>query len=201
MRKSYDTWGSADQSKALVADAKKVPRGSVVIAVVKDDASRELTQEAKNLFIKMGSEEINNLGNKEGWGFVGVAGQKVFGEQRGAKVRASMTLGFSKEVKEKVRKPSKVKGGSRFEVHSASLHAGSFSKLMINNMPIQTCAKGADGCRGLNVVAADAFTHKVLLAKAYDTFENPAESEALLHDVKDFPEGTIFLVSVKDEAS
>jgi hypothetical protein len=74
MRKTYDTWGSADQSKAFLADSKKVQSGSVVIAVVKDDASRELTQEAKNLFIKMGSEEINNLGNKEGWGFVGVAG-------------------------------------------------------------------------------------------------------------------------------
>jgi hypothetical protein len=159
-----------------------------------------LTQEAKDLFIKMGSDEIKRLGNKEGWGFVGVAGQKVFGEQKGAKVRASMAMSYSKEVKETRRKPSKVKGGSRFEVHSASLHQGSFSKIMINNIPVQTCAT-KDGCRGLNVVAADAFTHKVLLAKAYDTFENAAGSANLLKDVKGLPEGTIFLVSVKDEAS
>jgi hypothetical protein len=43
MRKSYDTWGKESDVKALIADAKKVPRGSVVVAVVKDAASRLLT--------------------------------------------------------------------------------------------------------------------------------------------------------------
>jgi hypothetical protein len=51
-----------------------------------------------------------NIGNKEGFGFVGVFGtkQKVFGEQRGAKVRAAMTLSYSKAVKQKVNKPAPV---------------------------------------------------------------------------------------------
>lgn len=80
MRKTYDTWGNANDVKAMIEDSKKAPRGSVIIAVVKDDASRLLTQEAKDIFIRMGSEEIKNLGNKEAWGFVVVVGQKVFGE-------------------------------------------------------------------------------------------------------------------------
>ena len=111
-----------------------------------------------------------------------------------------MVLGYSRPVKEERRRPSKVKGGSRFEVHSASLHTGSFAKIMINNMPVQTC-KAADGCRGINLVAADAFTHKVLLAKAYDTHQNPKEGDQLLKDVKGLKEGTIVLASVKDDAS
>lgn len=128
-KKNYDTWGDKNAVKAMVEDSKKTPRGSVVIAVVKDEASRLLTEEAKKVFVGMGSEEILNLGNREGFGFVGVSGldkQKVFGEQRGAKVRAAMTLSYSKAVKEKVKKPAKVEGGSRFEVHSAGFLVGNY---------------------------------------------------------------------------
>lgn len=125
-RKNYDTWGNNNDVKAMVEESKKIPKGSVVIAVVKDEASRLLTAEAKKIFAKMGSEEIHNLGNREGWGFVGVYGQHVFGEQRGAKVRAAMTLSFSKPVKEKIKYPAKVEGGSRFEVHSAGKTGGDY---------------------------------------------------------------------------
>lgn len=201
-RKVYDTWGNNNDVKALVEESKKIPKGSVVIAVVKDEASRLLTEEAKKVFIKMGSEEIKNLGNREGWGFVGVYGQKVFGEQRGAKVRAAMTLSYSKAVKEKVKKPEKVEGGSRFEVHSAGYLVGNFAKIMVNNEEVSTCkVKDNKGCRGLNVVAADPFTHKVLMAKAYDTFASEGASTAFLADVKALPEGSIILTAVRDEAS
>lgn len=199
-RKNYDTWGNANDVKALVADSKKAPKGSVVIAVVKDEASRLLTQEAKNVFIKMGSEEIRSLGNREGWGFVGVVGQKVFGEQRGAKVRAAMTLSYSKPVREKVKYPSKVKGGSRFEVHSAGLKFGNYAKIMINNEVIKTC-DNKTGCRGLNVVVADAVTHKVQMAKSYDTYANAKASDELLKDLKAFKTGDIIVAAVKDEGS
>jgi len=199
-RKVYDTWGNNNDVKALVEDSKKVPAGSVVIAVVKDEASRLLTEDAKKVFIKMGSEEIKNLGNREGWGFVGVYGQKVFGEQRGAKVRAAMTLSYSKAVKEKRRKPEKVEGGSRFEVHSGGYLVGNFAKIMLNNEVVATC-KNDKGCRGLNVVAADPFSHKVLLAKSYDTFASAEASTAFLADAKALPEGSIILTAVRDEAS
>lgn len=178
-KKSYDTWGDKDSIKAMIEDSKKTPRGAVVIAAVKDEASRLLTDEAKKFFVKMGSEEIKNLGNREGWGFVGVfglgRGQKVFGEQRGAKVRAAMTLSYSKAVKERRRKPAKVEGGSRFEVHSAGFKFGNFAKIMVNNEVVKTC-KNEKGCRGLNVVAADPFSHKILFAKAYDTYASEKAS-------------------------
>lgn len=121
-QKTYDTHADAKASAALAEDFKKAPRGSVVIAVIKDEAQRLLTNDAKAVFASMGSEEIRNLQFRDAWGFVGVAGQQVFGEQRaakGTKVRAAMTLSFSKPVKQKVHKPAKVEGGSRLEVHSA----------------------------------------------------------------------------------
>jgi hypothetical protein len=110
-----------------------------------------------------------------------------------------MTLSYSKPVKRRVRKPAKVQGGSRFEVHSAGFDQGNFSKIMINNVEIRTC-DNEKGCRGLNVVAVDAFTHKVLLNRAYDTHETSGASDQFLADVKGFEAGTIFLVSVKDDA-
>lgn len=189
-RKNYDTWGNQNDVKALVTDSKKLPRGSVVIAVVKDEASRLMTPDAKKVFTKMGSEEILNLGNREGWGFVGVfgmgKGQRVFGEQKGAKVRAAMTLSYSKAVKEKVKKPAKVEGGSRFEVHSAGFTVGNFAKIMVNNEVVPTC-KDEKGCRGLNVVATDPFTHKILFAKSYDTYANGNASADFMADVTALP--------------
>lgn len=71
---------------------------------------------------------------------------------------------------------------------------------MINNEVIKTCDR-ENGCRGLNVVAADAFTHKVLFAKSYDTFASDKAADALLKDLTATPEGTVLLVSVRDEAS
>jgi hypothetical protein len=148
----------------------------------------------------MGSEEIKNLGAREGWGFVGVYGQKVFGEQRGAKVRAAMTLSYSKAVKEKVKKPAKVEGGSRFEVHSAGFEVGNFAKIMVNNEVIKTC-ENEKGCRGLNVVATDPFSHKILYAKSYDTYANEKASQDFMSDFNGLPQGAIVLSAVKDEAA
>jgi hypothetical protein len=71
---------------------------------------------------------------------------------------------------------------------------------MINNVDVKTC-DDEKGCRGLNVVAADAFTHKVLFAKSYDTDADGKASDAFLKDVTATPEGTVLLVSVRDEGS
>lgn len=71
---------------------------------------------------------------------------------------------------------------------------------MINNDKIATC-QDDKGCRGLNVVGTDPFTHKVLLAKAYDTYGSDNASKDFLKDVKALPDGAIILTAVRDEAS
>jgi len=111
-----------------------------------------------------------------------------------------MTLGFSKPIKKKVRKPERVEGGSRFEVHSGGFAAMDFSKIMVNNEDVATC-KDPKGCRGLNVVMVDAFTHKILHAENYDTHGDVNNSGRLLEVARSMEEGTIFLVSVKGDAA
>lgn len=58
-----------------------------------------------------------------------------------------------------------------------------------------------DGSRGLNVVALNAQTHKVVLRKSYDTYGNKNASRDLIRDYKELSRGTIVIVSVKDEGS
>jgi len=110
-----------------------------------------------------------------------------------------MTLSYSKPIKKKVRKPEKVEGGSRFEVHSGGAEHGNFSKIMINHETIATC-KTEGGCTGLNVVAVDAFTHKIIAQSVYDTTSDEAAPSRFMEMAKGTGEGTIFLVSIQGHA-
>jgi len=85
----------------MVEDFATVPRGSVYVAVVRDEASKKLSQEAKDIFNGMGSKEIDSLGFGEGYLFIGVKGggarSKI--ERRGGSVQAGVALGYSRVTK------------------------------------------------------------------------------------------------------
>jgi len=70
---------------------------------------------------------------------------------------------------EKVTKTvaQKVKGGSRIEVQSAGFTTGN---LVIINVAGKKLVTKEDSKRGLNVIALDAVTHKVILNRGYDTY-------------------------------
>lgn len=46
----YDTFASEKASKQMIEDFNTVPVGSVYIAAIKDEGSRKLTAEAKEIF-------------------------------------------------------------------------------------------------------------------------------------------------------
>jgi len=85
----------------MVEDFATVPKGSVYVAAVMDDASTKLSQEAKDIFIGMGSTEIRKLGVREGYLFIGVvgSGSKSKIEKRGGSVQAGVALGYSTVTK------------------------------------------------------------------------------------------------------
>jgi len=74
--KRYNTYKKEKASLQLVADLKKVPKGSIVIAAVKDEASKRLKYGARRMFMKMGAKKIWKLGYKKGWAFIGIKGLK-----------------------------------------------------------------------------------------------------------------------------
>jgi len=56
---SYNTFSKKrDASARLVKDFEKIPAGSVIVAAVKDDASKNLSPAAKKIFADMGSTAV-----------------------------------------------------------------------------------------------------------------------------------------------
>jgi hypothetical protein len=84
--KSYDTYGRSNASGDLIKDFKSIKNGSILIVAVKDEGSRQFSKEARSLFETIGSKEVTALGYREGWGFIGVKGQKQFVEKRAGMV-------------------------------------------------------------------------------------------------------------------
>jgi len=62
MNNKYDTYGDAKASKKFVGDFKKLPTGAVVVVGVRDEASKQLSGQAREVFKALGSQEIDNLG-------------------------------------------------------------------------------------------------------------------------------------------
>jgi len=57
-----------------------------LIVAVKDEGSKQFSKEARSLFENIGSKEVTQLAYREGWGFIGVKGQKQFVEKRAGMV-------------------------------------------------------------------------------------------------------------------
>ena len=102
--RSYDTYGGKKHSDRLVKDLKEIPEGAVIIAAVRDEASRKLTPALKAAFAELGSKEIKNLRFREGWIFVAAKGGEVYGEKRGK----SVNLSFTMEIQEETEEQSKI---------------------------------------------------------------------------------------------
>jgi len=97
--KNYNTGTSQEASHKLAEDEAAVPLGSVIIAVVKDDAAGAMTQGVKDVFNKYGSKEINQLAKGEGFLFMGIKGSTSHLERRGAQVSGGLVLGYSRVTK------------------------------------------------------------------------------------------------------
>jgi hypothetical protein len=86
----------------MADDMSTVPVGSVIVAAVKDEGSKRLSQAAKDIFISMGAKEINNIAYRESYLFMGVKGSKQNIERRGktgSESSATVVLGYSTVTK------------------------------------------------------------------------------------------------------
>lgn len=104
---TYDTFASAKASEQIVEDEAAVPVGSVIIVACKDECSRKLSQGVKDILIAMGAKEINQLGYRQGYIFMGIKGTKSHLEKRGNSVNAGMVLGYSRVKRTKKTKTTK----------------------------------------------------------------------------------------------
>jgi hypothetical protein len=171
------------------------------LAAVKDEASAKLSAHVKHFFAKMGSSNVEAFGFRESWAFIGVKGQEVYTEERGPKnqpVGTGAILGYAKKVKH-YKKTTKITGGSKIEVHSAGYVSGNTATVLVNEKEVLS---NKDAKRGINIVALDFETHKVIFSKSYDTYGNSGASGDLIKDFKEkLPQFCLVVAAVKDEAS
>jgi len=137
LNESYDTFGDSNASKKFVKQFKKLPTGAVVIIGVKDEASKKLSGDAKAVIAALGSSEIESLGFRQGFAFIGVKGQKKYLEKRGEAVGTGAILSYA-TVERKRETRSRVEGGSSIEVVSAGYTTGNIAKIMLNGKQILT---------------------------------------------------------------
>jgi len=230
-KKSYDTYGDEAASAALLEDLKNLPNFSVIIVGIKDEGSRKLSKDVKGFFKEMGSKEVKHIAFREGWAFIGIKGLKgKMTEKRGMAVGTGQILGYGKITKKVVTKrvkkstsskttkttttkssssetetkkvvkqvAEKVKGGSRLEVQSAGFKGGNYA---IVNVAGKMHVSKETAKNGINVVALDATTHKLILNKDYDTSRDSGASAKFIEDFKNLPAASVILVAVKNEAS
>jgi hypothetical protein len=134
---SYDTYGDAKAAARFVKDFHKLPKGAVIAIGVKDEASKRLSGEAKELIKALGSQEIQSLKFREGFAFIGVKGQVKFLEKRGDIVGTGAILSYAVVERKKTQR-TKTENGSSIEVVSAGGKDGNVGKIMINDRQILT---------------------------------------------------------------
>ena len=76
----FDTYTKSSRFDSFVD--KPIPEGCVVVAACKDECNTNISQKGKHWFSKMGSKEIWELGYREGYVFIGVAGGNEANEKR-----------------------------------------------------------------------------------------------------------------------
>jgi len=78
-----------------------------------------------------------------------------------------MVLSQSESVKKTKKKMHVTEGGSRIEFESAGFTNGNFASIKVENEVVLTREQAK---RGINLVALDGKSHKVIFSKRYDTY-------------------------------
>eukprot|EP00058_Branchiostoma_floridae_P009022 XP_002594510.1 hypothetical protein BRAFLDRAFT_124969 [Branchiostoma floridae] len=88
----FDTYESEEESRRLANFIDRIPPGRIVALAANDEASKNLEESAKSKIRELGSVEVDSLGHRDPWAFVGVKGnQSSAVEQRIPYVDTNMT--------------------------------------------------------------------------------------------------------------
>lgn len=71
----YDTWASPEAADDMVRYIEHLADGEIVIFAVRDEASENLTVQARAALEALGSEYIGQLGEQDSWGMISIVGQ------------------------------------------------------------------------------------------------------------------------------
>ena len=98
----------------------------------------------------------------------------------------------------RVKRVTRVTGGSKISVSSAGYSNGNYATIKVNDKDVLSKDEAK---RGINMVALDFVTHKVTFKKTYDTYGDDKSSKTLIDDFNNLPAYSVVIIGVKDEAS
>jgi len=96
------------------------------------------------------------------------------------------------------RRSRRAFNGLSISVHSAGIRAGNFARIRVNGKLRIVNRNIRGGTRGINMVVINPQTKKIILEKAFDTFESSEPLEAAIESI---PYGSIVAAGVQDEGS
>ena len=187
---TFDTYSSARRANDLAGLIHKVPVGRIVIAVVWDEASCELTEKAKLALESIGSALIRNVGFREAWGIIG---------RKGAAPGSVPEVQHANSTALRAVQQLIASDGLDIIAKSAGNSHGNYWNVLVDGTVIQL--PDAENDRGLNVIIIDENSGTVITHESFDTHASSDHSEAFANDVNALPNGRIVVIAMKDAAT
>lgn len=181
---------AADQFAEFIENAAI---GDIVTIAACDDANYKLNYRAKNACKMVGSQLIDKLRYRDSWALIGIKGVRPGTAVE--KVDASVRV----KISSLVRLQPDWQFGLRITARSAGFHAGNFAEISVNGKAVSI--PGDVYNRGLNVVAFDGKSGKVLHSVFYDTYASPSRAEMFASMVDSLPDGAVVAIAIKDEGT
>ena len=192
-RRSFDTYGSAQQSQEFVNLINSLPTGRVVAIAVKDEAVDQLSEAAKTAIEGLGSKYIWELRTRGSWAMVGRKGAP-----QGTVLEAGSNVGQVEIVTHAFPVPPVTNDEQcTIFVESAGFYSLGGLQFTVNGQKI-----GLPKSRGIRIAVLEeqscAVDTKSIVT--FDTHSPGAQSYQLAEKLNALPTGSIVVASIYDEA-
>ena len=187
---AFDTSSSAGRANDLAGLIHKVPVGRIVIAVVWDEGSTDLTENAKLALESIGSALIRNVGYREAWGIIG---------RKGAAPGSVPEVQHANSTALRAVQRLTASDGLDIIARSAGYSHGNYWKVTVDGEVVRLPDTKND--RGLNVIVVNQHNGAVGHRKSFDTHASSVHSESFAGLINSLPKGRIVVIAMKDAAT
>lgn len=188
---NFDTYVEGN-SAAFAQFIENIPTGRIVAIAVEDDASVNLSEQAKIACKSLGSIQVYCLRFRTAWAMIGQKGAnpRTATEELSDYSTVTCTRSFSL--------PSPSENGASIAVISGGGDYANLTQITLNE-EIVTIAGGYQ--RGLNLAVFEPSNGTQIISQTFDLFTNPDQADTFAQIIADLPAGKIVAIAVQDEAS
>ena len=192
----YDTGYQADGSAPLAELLNSLAEGTPILVAAMDDASENLTTQAKDALKTLGATKADQIGYRYSYALVGIKGQSAIAEALSASGEGAVELTSSAAWMASCGEQGSPSGGPvAFRITSAGGLDGNIAEFYVDGSKIEL-----EVGRGLSIVVLGE-TGNVVSKHVYDTGYQAEGSGPLTELLNSLPDGTLVLMAAMDDAS